>query len=294
MKLAVLDLFSGIGGFSLGLERAGLRTVAFCEIDLYCRAVLRKHWPHVPCHEDIRSLTGRDVGSVDVICGGYPCQPYSLAGKRGGAADDRHLWPEMYRLVRELRPAWVLGENVAGHINMGLDGVLSDLEAAGYCTRAFVIPAVAVDAPHRRERVWIVANADGGRCLEPGTGQAEQPGRAETECASEAVAHTSRHEQGRALEWSERERIRTGSEPESLADTEKPAFRPGLCAGESGGQRRRRSGDSGGADNVWLPEPRVGRVAHGVPHRVDRLRALGNAVVPQVAEAIGRAIMEAA
>lgn len=158
--MRVLDLFSGIGGFSLGLERAGMTTVAFCEIDPFCRAVLRKHWPDVPQFEDVRKLRGEDVGPVDLVCGGYPCQPFSTAGKRGGAEDDRHLWPEMFRIISELRPTWVLGENVAGHITLGLDEVLSDLDALGYASRAFVIPACAVDAPHRRDRVWIVAHAN--------------------------------------------------------------------------------------------------------------------------------------
>ena len=118
--LRVLDLFSGIGGFSLGLERTGgFETVAFCEIDPFCRQVLAKHWPDVPIHEDVRSLNGDAIGPVDVVCGGYPCQPFSLAGKRAGQEDDRHLWPEMYRIMDELRPAWFIGENVAGHVSMG-------------------------------------------------------------------------------------------------------------------------------------------------------------------------------
>ena len=148
-KLKVLDLFSGIGGFSLGLERTGgFETVAFCEIEEFPRKVLAKHWPEVPCFTDVRTLKGSDIGPVDLICGGYPCQPFSTAGQRRGQEDDRHLWPEFSRLVAELRPAWVIGENVAGHISMGLDDVLSDLEGQGYACRTFVIPACAVDAPH--------------------------------------------------------------------------------------------------------------------------------------------------
>jgi len=159
--LKVLDLFSGIGGFSLGLERTGgFETVAFCEIEEFPRKVLAKHWPEVPCFEDVRTLKGSDIGTVDVICGGYPCQPFSTAGKRRGKEDDRHLWPEFMRLVVELRPTWVIGENVAGHISMGLDDVLSDLEAEGYSARAFVIPACAKDAKHRRDRVWTVGYSE--------------------------------------------------------------------------------------------------------------------------------------
>ena len=153
-----LDLFSGIGGFALAARWVGWETVGFCEIDPYCQKVLRKHWPDIPIYEDIRELDGRTVGHVDIITGGYPCQPFSVAGKQRGEADDRHLWPEFARLIREIRPRWVVGENVAGHISMGLDNVLADLEGFGYTWEAFVIPACAVNAPHKRDRVWVVAN----------------------------------------------------------------------------------------------------------------------------------------
>lgn len=165
-KLRVLDLFSGIGGFSLGLERTGgFETAAFCEYAEFPRKVLAKHWPDVPIYNDVRELTAErldadGIGSIDLICGGYPCQPFSHAGKRLGAEDDRHLWPEMSRLIASLRPTWVIGENVAGHISMGLDDVLADLGTLGYACQAFVVPACAVNAPHRRERVWIVAHAE--------------------------------------------------------------------------------------------------------------------------------------
>ena len=155
-----LDLFSGIGGFALAARWVGWETVGFCEIDPYCQKVLRKHWPDVPIYEDIRELDGRTVGYIDIITGGYPCQPFSVAGKQRGEADDRHLWPEFAQLIREIRPRWVVGENVAGHISMGLDNVLADLEGFGYTWEAFVIPACAVNAPHRRARVWFVGNTD--------------------------------------------------------------------------------------------------------------------------------------
>jgi DNA (cytosine-5)-methyltransferase 1 len=162
----VLDLFSGIGGFSLGLERAGMRTVAFCENNAKRRTWLQGLWPAVPVHSDVRTLRGADVGPVELICGGFPCQPFSGAGDRLGAEDDRYLWPEYRRLVEELRPAWVLGENVVGIVDMALDDVLADLEGLGYATRAFDIPASALGAPHERRRIWIVANATGERRAE--------------------------------------------------------------------------------------------------------------------------------
>jgi DNA-cytosine methyltransferase len=159
VNFTVLDLFSGIGGFSLGLERAGMHTVAFCENDPFCQKVLAKHWPGVPIHENIEDLDGREYrGSVELICGGFPCQPFSVAGDQRGSEDDRFLWPEMFRVIREVEPLWVIGENVVGIINMELDQVLSDLEDSGYSCQTFVIPACAVDAQHRRDRVWIIAS----------------------------------------------------------------------------------------------------------------------------------------
>lgn len=155
--MKVLDLFSGIGGFSLGLERAGMETIAFCEIEPFCQKVLKKHWPDVPIFNDIRTLTAHDLPTKpELICGGYPCQPFSVAGKQRGAEDNRHLWPEMYRLIKEIRPAWIIAENVFGHVAMGLDTVLSDLEGEGYTARTLIIPACALNAPHRRDRVWII------------------------------------------------------------------------------------------------------------------------------------------
>jgi len=193
-KLKVLDLFSGIGGFSLGLERTGgFETVAFCEIDPFCRKVLRKHWPDVQIFEDVRELTGEQVGSIDVVAGGYPCQPFSHAGRRQGADDDRHLWPEAKRIVATVRPDWCLFENVAGHITMGLDEVLSDLEGEGYTCWPVVIPACAVGAPHRRDRVWVMANAKGqrlqrGGISEYGNGGCGENGGADKSAGASAVS----------------------------------------------------------------------------------------------------------
>ena len=159
-EIKVLDLFSGIGGFSLGLEAAGpFRTVAFCEREPFCQAVLRKHWPDTPIYDDVRTIDTDGLGRIDLICGGFPCQPWSVAGKQRGAADDRDLWPVMASLIKDIRPQWVIGENVRGFINepLGLERSLSDLESIGYSAVPFVIPACAVDAPHRRDRVWIIA-----------------------------------------------------------------------------------------------------------------------------------------
>jgi DNA (cytosine-5)-methyltransferase 1 len=154
-----LDLFSGIGGFALAAQMVGgIKTVAFCEIDPWARRVLNKNFPNVPVHEDVKTLDPSKYGTIDLITGGYPCQPFSLSGKRQGEDDDRHLWPEVRRITAEARPRWVLCENVIGHVTMGLDQVLDDLASLGYAAEAIVLPACAVGNWHRRDRVWIVAH----------------------------------------------------------------------------------------------------------------------------------------
>jgi DNA (cytosine-5)-methyltransferase 1 len=161
MVMNVLDLFSGIGGFSLGLERAGMRTVAFCEIEPFCRAVLRRHWPHVPIHEDVRQLDGGNFSGVDVICGGFPCQDISQAGKRVGISGQRSsLWVEFARLIREIRPRYAIVENVAELTVNGLGDVLGDLASMRYDAEWYGIPASYVGSPQARKRLWIVAYPD--------------------------------------------------------------------------------------------------------------------------------------
>ena len=166
MTLRHLDLFSGIGGFSLGLEATGgFETVAFCDIEEFPRKVLQKHWPHVKQYTDIKELNYEQLKAdglvpIDIITGGYPCQPFSVAGRKKGEEDPRHLWPEYFRLIKECRPAWVIGENVSGHLKLGLDTVLENLESEGYSVRTFSISASSIGANHQRERVWIVANSN--------------------------------------------------------------------------------------------------------------------------------------
>ena len=170
MKLKILDLFSGLGGFSLGLERTrNFETIAFCDNDKYSNLVLQKHWKGVKVYNDVKEITKERLESdgvelPDIITGGFPCQPFSVAGKQAGTSDDRHLWPEMFRIIQELKPRWVIGENVKGLVNlqdgMVFETVCSDLEGEGYEVRAFNIPAAGVGAPHRRERIWIVAHSN--------------------------------------------------------------------------------------------------------------------------------------
>lgn len=297
----------------MGLHRAGMETVAFCEIEPYPQQVLKKNFPGVPIYDDVRTITaGRlaadGIDTIDLICGGFPCQPFSVAGKQQGKDDHRHLWPEMLRIIKECRPTWVIGENVAGFVSMALDEVCADLENTGYEVQPFVIPACAVDAPHRRDRVWIIANAT--RQLRHGSGSARH-GRAKLANGCEDVADTTSEQNYRErgdnqLEWFPVGRDKqatfcndwetdnnsvsrcsktdvcdtngTGRKEQHAATV---ANKPGQCAREL---------VATGPD--WTVEPPFCGVADGIPRRVDRLKCLGNAVVPQIPEIIGRAIMQ--
>lgn len=232
----VLELFAGIGGMTLGLERAGFRCVGQVEIDPWCRRVLAKHWPEVPRHDDVRTAIewwdSEPRPRVDCVAGGYPCPGESLAGRRLGTDDPRWLWPEMARVIAHIRPRLVIGENVIGHRTKGLRFVLRDLERLGYTATPGVVRACEMGAPHARARVFTLAYASG---------------------------------EGRDQGWSER-RVE-GTQP----------------TGESRWPRLEPVGRA-----WWAVEPGMGRVAYGVPGRVDRVRGLGNAVVPAVAEHIGR------
>tara|TARA_R100000808_G_scaffold7415_1_gene21861 strand:- start:32 stop:850 length:819 start_codon:yes stop_codon:yes gene_type:complete len=269
--IPLLDLFSGIGGFSLGLERTGgFETVAFCELDKKAQQVLNKHWPDVPIYEDIKELTLERLQSDGVplpraICGGFPCQDISFAGRGEGIVGERSgLWSEMFRLIRDVRPAWAIIENVSALRSKGLTLVLQDLSEIGYSCEWHCIPASAVGAPHRRDRVWITAYSNADSNGEPTVSQHD-----EASGVSEYVAHP--------------ESLRVEGCGAAGVQVTQPPFREGLL-------RCLRTAQ--GASH-WQIEPSVGRVAHGVPGRVDRLKQLGNAVVPQIPEMIGRAILEA-
>ena len=239
------SLFSGIGGFDLGLERAGMDIRWQVERDPWCQKILAKHWPDVPRYGDVTTLTGEELEPVDLICGGFPCQPVSLAGQQKGTNDDRWLWPEFQRLVGVLRPRYVLVENVPGLLTANgghaFGEILGDLADLGYDCEWTMLSAADVGAPHLRKRVWIVADADHQRCVG-----------------------------GRQPEQREQQGSRRGKPHRRLSDGR-------VFDAPVGGQ--------------WTTEPDVGRVAHGVPRRVDRLRGLGNAIVPQCAEWIGRLIV---
>jgi DNA (cytosine-5)-methyltransferase 1 len=271
--LRALSLFSGIGGIDLACEWAGIETAAFCEKDAYCRRVLAKHWPSVPVFEDIHHLNEKQIealGPIDIVTGGFPCQPVSCAGKRRGQADERWLWPEMLRIIELARPDWVVAENVPGLRTLGADRVLTDLERAGYASWPLVVGAVHAGAPHRRQRVFVVANADGQAIRDPKQWLA--PRRAAGGVRNEGIA-VARHDGA----------IRAVAD----ADSKRRDGRSRVLQATGPGGRFPIEG------GAWNIEPDVGRVAHGIPARVDRLRALGNAVVPQQIYPIFAAIQEA-
>ena len=452
-KLKILDLFSGLGGFSLGLERTGrYKTVAFCEIDKYCTLLLQKHWKGIKIYNDVKKITKEGfeadgIESPDIITGGFPCQPFSVAGKQKGTSDDRHLWPEMFRIIKAFKPRFVIGENVPGIVNIQ-DGVVfetvcTDLESQGYEVQPFNIPAAAVGAPHQRKRIWIIAtladsvsnderreisrsyeekgrvqeehrskdSASGifsgtseirksnngyetmensGRTLRQGSSirkknedevgkeNANQHQRSSSSSESNVANADTRLSDGQKKELQSRgqasissregenvanaisRNVEAGRERQRGVRTESEGQRTSDHVASSGetsregenvtdtksissdgreyrehqekrsGQRKIRRESSEELANTdserleglgqsrsqfnetssstscseerqgqvgqgwWEFEPNVGRVAHGVPGRVHRLKALGNSIVPQIAEEIGRALIKAA
>ena len=332
--MRVLDLFSGIGGFSLGLERAGMTTVAFCEIEPFCRAVLAKHWPGVPCYDDIRTLTAERLAadgiSVDVIAGGFPCQDISIAGKGAGLAGERSgLWREYHRIIGEIRPAWCVIENVTALRTRGLDEVLGGIAALGYNAEWHCIPASAIGAPHRRDRVWIIAHprCSGGRRIESERGadwrNTDIGGDGAGEQVAAGVAYATvggwrvdRHECGQVGDASAGQfavggKTLADAGGEGLPAPEQPERRePLITSADIGdaitqcswgraqpGLGGKIDGVSGDVDRNRPVEPWEGNtprtVGRGFPNRRPRLKAIGNSVVPQIPELIGRAILRA-
>lgn len=276
--MRVGSLFSGIGGLEFGLERAGMEVAWQVEADPYCQAILNKHWPEVPTHDDVYEVSGESLDPVDLICGGFPCQPISAAGRRQAQADPRWLWPQFARLVDELRPRYVLVENVPGlWSTTGGAEVVSDLATLGYDCRWDRLFAASVGAPHLRERVFIVAyrgegsreramanaNLSGPQGQKP-AGRRNLPAGGGSSRGTEEVANPNRRH---GWPWD--------------------LWQRGWAESANGSQPSRWPGDPANG-----PEPVMGRMVARVPNRMDRLRTLGNAVVPQVAEVVGRYIME--
>ena len=308
--MKVLDLFSGIGGFSLGLHRAGMETVAFCEIEPYCQKVLAKNFPGVPIYDDVRTVTAErlradGIDRVDLVCGGFPCQPFSVAGKQQGKDDHRHLWPEMFRIIQEVRPTWVIGENVAGFVSMALCEVSADLEGAGYEVQPFIIPACAVNALHRRDRVWIVAHAASEQ-NDRERGNSELGRYAVERDQQTPFCNNRETDNNRACGCSEATlpdtRLFRQEECKEQATGIKQCNESSVCDTNGAGcekqhtpclaaRQGQHTGELVATGPNWNTESPFCGVADGIPKRVDRLKCLGNAVVPQIPEIIGRAIM---
>jgi DNA (cytosine-5)-methyltransferase 1 len=386
--IKILDICSGIGGFSLGLEATGgFDTVAFCEFDDFCCKVLNKHWPNVPIYKDLKEIGNdpeRIIQEFDLICGGIPCQPFSLAGKQKGKEDDRHLWPYMYAIVKSKKPTWVIVENVGGFVNVALDDVCLDLETQGYATQSFIIPACSVEAPHKRDRIWILgklmanahdtgdrtlgSKADGDR-QETIEGWQEQSqlgsSRSSNDVANPKELRNYEHDNGERTQQDREHRVsqqpggegslggtddvanpklvssdsisdsgsntKTESEQgqktgnldrssgrqdvaysnseglegsEEAGDTQKSREeREQLASGQDSSLSKwnTQSELGGVADGIptrldghlgFEREPNIPRVATGIPDRVNRLKALGNSIVPQIVYNIGLAILE--
>jgi DNA (cytosine-5)-methyltransferase 1 len=287
-----VDLCSGIGGFALGFEWAGLsRPVMFCDIEEWSRQIVSKHWPDVPVATDVKELANDPDGLIpdcDILTAGYPCQPFSLAGERRGSEDDRHIWPYILSIVQRKRPSWCVFENVYGHVSMGLDEVLSDLEGESYAARPFIVPACAADAPHRRDRIWIIARnvGDTKRSRQQGNDRRQSEQEPENGRADVAHAESLHGDVGREhSQQSERQVSEFGDNrgTDNVAYTRSARLQRGKRLRknqEEVGERResadgtapKRGDDGGRKADFWLPEPAVGRVANGIPRRVDRLR----------------------
>jgi DNA (cytosine-5)-methyltransferase 1 len=261
------SLFSGIGGFDLAAQWMGWENVFQVEIDPFCQKVLAKNFPNVKRYGDIKEFKGQ-AGSVDILSGGFPCQPFSTAGKRKGESDDRYLWPEYLRIIREIKPAYVVGENVAGLVSMEdgktLEGIFTDLEGEGYQVESFIIPACGVGAWHRRDRIWIVANSGSSR-------EARLPTDEINRCSGNNGGERTKILQN--VPNSDSRRLEGASTKRERAKYVKWDIRE---------ESKRRE--------WWESEPNVGRVANGIPKRVDRLKGLGNAIVPQACFELFKAI----
>ena len=289
-KIRHFDVCSGIGGFALGFRWAALsEPVAFCEIDPYCQKVLAKNFPNIPIFNDVKELVNdrpestRTIPDHDILTSGYPCQPFSVAGQRRGEEDERNIWRFVFEIVKRKHPTWCVFENVYGHIAMGLDQVLHDMESEGYTTQTFVVPACGLNAPHKRDRLWLVCNL--------------------ADTKSEGLQGLDKRSSTISTERDEVTDIGTkGSRDKNVANSKcmgresRTSVREELAREESHGKFNNRSTNGSAQERArswWDVEPNVGRVAYGIPSRVDRLRGLGNAIVPQIAMQIGLSIKEA-
>lgn len=323
------SLFSGIGGFDLAAEWAGWQNVMHCEINPFCQTILKHYWPHATTYTDI-TKTDFTIwrGRVDVLSGGFPCQPFSFAGQRQGTADPRHLWPEMLRAIREIKPKWVVGENVFGLVNWSnglvFQQVQADMESEGYQVQAYILPACAVNAPHRRDRVWFVAYT-GGYGHQPGQPKQDRPTQSQGQnqrhkwqrvwphrgraCATRATAHTQSRRHRRLRNTGETARPPKGCQSfrgiyrlPFTTNTSSPRFKKQHTTAQPN-QPRYRSWMDFEQPNGWQnfpTEPPICGRNDGISTELDRvtiskwrnesIKAYGNAIVPQVALQIFKSI----
>lgn len=322
----LLDLFSGIGGFSLGAERNGIETIGFVEKDEFCQKVLKKHWSDVPIIDDIRKVNGKDFGSATIISGGFPCQPFSVAGKREGTDDDRYLWDEMLRVISSCKPTWVIGENVEGLINiqdgMVLRQVQDDLEREGFQVQCLVIPASGIGAWHQRNRVWIIAHSEyngsyrqkGDATIKSSNQQKDRlsirddknvsnsnSGELHGCISTSRICRTKHHRMDSNKKrngnevWSETERCSSqNTERENVSDSNEQRTQI-----QTQGQKSSiKVPGSTEQKSWWQTQSELCGVPNGVSYelhsdRTDRIKALGNSIVPQIAEQIFRSIIDA-
>ena len=330
--MKVLDLFSGIGGFSLGLERAGMETVAFCEIEPFCQKVLRKHWPDVPIYDDVRELTKERLNAdgifPDIITGGFPCQDISVAGKQTGIDGERSgLWSECARLLGDIRPRYAIFENVtallSGDNGKWFERVLWDISQVGYDAEWHCIPASELGAHHHRDRVWIICYPQHTRWDATEVREGNQKGNGSHKEGKEPTSEFTGSSDAEVLAYSQSvgdkkqrctldRKNATAPEGARVANKLCPVAGRGLSTilADTASQRLLYRKNEDGRENqkrvitrriftrdTWSVEPDVGRVVDGlsaVLDRSSRIKALGNAVVPQIPELIGRAIMESA
>ena len=287
-------LFSGIGGWELGLERAGMRVLWHCESDPFCQRVLAARWPGIPCYPDVSELRGADVAPVDVLCGGFPCQDISVAGRGAGIGGARSgLWSEMFRLTGELRPGYLVVENVPALLVRGLDIVLGDLASIGFDAEWDCLRACDFGAPHERERLWLVAY--------PGSARRRQDARGALGKEAAHEGRSSQHDHvanrdgqgGRAADVADAKSNRCGQgwtwRPDPSRAREQQSALQAVASPDS--EPTQRASVAWTERDPWAIEPDVARMAHGIPDGLDRRRALGNALIPQTSEWIGRRIL---
>ena len=336
MKLKLLDLFSGIGGFSLGLESTGFfETIGFVEKDKFCQKVLKKHWNNINIEEDIRNVKGEKY-QADVVTGGFPCQPFSVAGKRKSTADDRYLWDEMLRVIRETKPRWVIGENVEGIVNinegMVLRQVLNDLENEGFKSQCIIIPASGIGAWHQRKRIWIVANnisnsnnngsyrSQGNATKQSSNEQkdrlsfgddkdvsnTESKGSFSTNESKSSSDERTRLDINEKKNWSEiwsyasrcSEQVGSGNVSNTSSERSQGCGIQHNLEGEQRSEELTTKTSSQRQQTWWETQSELCGVPNGVSYELDkdrsnRIKSLGNSIVPQIARQIGLSIMDA-